>query len=103
VKEARRRALAGALASRDHAAFCVMIYAGLRIEEATSLTIGDLSFARGEEEVRVARGKGNKERVVPMSSKLGRSLKKYLKVRESLAAPGEAPPPTSSSTTKVSG
>jgi integrase/recombinase XerC len=80
-----------------------MIYAGLRIEEATSLTIGDLSFARGEEEVRVARGKGNKERVVPMSSKLGRSLKKYLKVRESLAAPGEAPPPTSSSTTKVSG
>ncbi len=93
VKEARRRALAGALATRDHAAFCVMIYAGLRIEETTSLTLGDLSFARGGEEVRVARGKGNKERVVPMSQKLGRSLKKYLKSREELVPPGEASPP----------
>ncbi len=90
VKEARRRVLAGVLAARDHAAFCVMIYAGLRIEEATSLTIGDLSFIRGGEEIRVARGKGNKERVVPMSPKLGRSLRKYLKVRDGLVPPGEA-------------
>ncbi len=93
VKDARRRALAEALAARDHAAFSVMIYAGLRIEETTSLTIEDLSFVRGAEEVRVARGKGNKERVVPMSSKLSRSLRKYLKVREGLTPPGEAPPP----------
>jgi site-specific recombinase XerD len=55
-----------------------MIYAGLRIEETTALTLEDLSFTRGEEEVRVARGKGNKERVVPMSPKLKRSLKRYL-------------------------
>ncbi len=67
-----------------------MIYAGLRIEEATSLTVGDLSFTRGEEEVRVARGKGNKERVVPMAPKLGRSLKECLKIREHLMPPGEA-------------
>jgi site-specific recombinase XerD len=93
VKEARRRALAGALALRDHAAFCTMIYAGLRIEETTSITVDDLSFVRSAEEVRVARGKGNKERIVPMSSKLARSLKKYLRVREDLAPPGESPPP----------
>jgi integrase/recombinase XerD len=91
--EARRRALAGALAARDHAACSAMIYAGLRIEETTALTLEDLSFARGEEEVRVARGKGNKERVVPMSPKLRRSLKRYLKVRDDLAPAGEAPPP----------
>lgn len=61
----RKVAVARALAARDHAAFSAMVYAGLRIEETTALTLADLSFARAEEEVRVARGKGNKERVVP--------------------------------------
>jgi integrase/recombinase XerD len=93
VHEARRRALAVALAARDHAAFSAMIYAGLRIEETTALTLEDLSFARGEEEVRVARGKGNKERVVPMSPKLKRSLRRYLKVRNDIVPAGKTPPP----------
>src|SRR5829696_239939 len=93
VREEQHRTLAVALAARDHAAFSAMIYAGLRIEETTALTLEDLSFVRGEEEVRVARGKGNKERVVPMSPKLGRSLKRYLKVRDGLVPPGEAPLP----------
>jgi integrase/recombinase XerD len=93
IPEARRRALAGALAARDHAAFSAMIYAGLRIEETTALTVEDLSFTRGEEEVRVARGKGNKERIVPMSPKLRRSLMRYLKVRGELVSAGEAAPP----------
>src|SRR5215208_1770787 len=94
VSEARRRELAGTvLAARDHAAFSAMIYAGLRIEETTALKVEDLSFSRGEEEVRVARGKGNKERVVPMSPKLKRSLRRYIKLREELLPFGEAPPP----------
>ena len=93
IHEARRRALAGALAARDHAAFSAMIYAGLRIEETTALTVEDLSFSRGEEETRVARGKGNKERVVPMSPKLKRSLRRYLKLRDDLVPAGETPPP----------
>jgi integrase len=84
VHEARRRALAGALVARDHAVFSDMIYAGLRIEETTALKVEDLTFTRGEDEVRVAKGKGNKERVVPMSPKLRRSLKRYLKVRDEL-------------------
>jgi site-specific recombinase XerD len=50
IQEARRRALAGALAARDHAAFSTMIYAGLRIEETTALRLDDLSFACGDEE-----------------------------------------------------
>ena len=92
-KAAGKLALARALAARDHAAFCVVIYAGLRIEETTALTVEDLSFARGEEEVRVARGKGNKERVVPMSPKLRKSLRRYLKLREGFVLAGEVPRP----------
>jgi len=93
IREARRRALLGALAARNHAAFSAMIYAGLRIEETTALALEDLSFSRGEEQIRVAKGKGNKERVVPMSPKLKRSLKRYLKVRDELVPAGKTPPP----------
>jgi integrase/recombinase XerD len=92
-KAAGKRAVARALAARDHAAFSAMVYAGLRIEEATALTLEDLSFARGEEEVRVARGKGNKERHVPMSPKLRKSLRRYLGLRDDLMPAGETPPP----------
>lgn len=89
----RQRALpTSVLAARDHAAISVMVYAGLRIEETTALGVEDLSFSRGEEEIRVAKGKGNKERVVPMSPKLKRSLRRYLKVRDQLLSPEEPPP-----------
>src|SRR5215203_5325605 len=74
IPEAPRRVLASVLAARDHAAFSAMIYAGLRIEETTALKVEDLTFSRSEEEVRVAKGKGDKERVVPMSPKLKKSL-----------------------------
>jgi integrase/recombinase XerD len=94
ARAARRREVGRAIAARDHAAFSAMIYAGLRIEEATALTIEDLSFARGAEEIRVAKGKGNKERVVPMGPRLRRSLRRYLKIRDVLMPPDvEAPLP----------
>jgi hypothetical protein len=81
-----------ALALRDHAAFSVMVYAGLRIEEATLLGVEDLSFTRGAEEVRVARGKGNKERVVPMNPRLKKSLRRYLRVRGALVGTNQEDP-----------
>ena len=94
VRTARRREVGRAIAARDHAAFSAMIYAGLRIEEATALTIEDLSFARGAEEIRVAKGKGNKERVVPMGPRFRRSLRRYLRSREVLVpADMESPLP----------
>ncbi len=80
-RRGRDPAVLEALALRDHAAFSVMAYAGLRIEEAARLRAEDLSFSRGAEEVVVARGKGDKERVVPMSPRLKRSLRRYLRVR----------------------
>jgi integrase/recombinase XerD len=93
IPEAPRRVLASVLAARDHAAFSAMIYAGLRIEETTALKVEDLSFSRSEEAVRISRGKGNKERAVPMSPKLKRSLRRYLKLRKGLLPVGDAPPP----------
>lgn len=81
-----------ALALRDHAAFSVMAYAGLRIEEAARLRVEDLSFSRGAEEVVVARGKGDKERVVPMSPRLKKSFKRYLRVRRALIGAGAEDP-----------
>ena len=54
----------------------------------TALTVEDLSFTRGAEEVHVAWGKGNKERLVPMGPRLRRSLRHYLKARDALVAAG---------------
>ncbi len=81
-----------ALALRDHAAFSVMAYAGLRIEEAASLRVEDFSFRRGAEEVVVARGKGDKERIVPMNPRLKKSLRRYLEARGALLGPGKEDP-----------
>ncbi len=89
TRAARRREVARALAARDHAAFSTMIYAGLRIEETTALTVDDLSFARGAEEVRGARGKGNKERLAPMGPRPRRSLRRYLRQKDALVPAGE--------------
>lgn len=93
VRDAERRALASALAARDHAAFSAMIYAGLRIEETTALTDEDLDFSRGEEQIRVAKGKGNKERLVPMGPKLKKSLKRCQRLRDELVPPEQTTPP----------
>lgn len=38
-----------------------MLYAA-RVEEGTNIELDDLSFSRGEEQARVTKGKGNKER-----------------------------------------
>jgi integrase/recombinase XerD len=92
VRAARRQEVERAIAARDHAAFSTMIYAGLRIEETTALTVEDLSFARGAEEVRVAKGKGNKERLVPMGPRLRRSLRRYLRARDALVPAGAGSP-----------
>ncbi|MDP9476112.1 MAG: tyrosine-type recombinase/integrase [Actinomycetota bacterium] len=77
---ARRAAEARRLrALRDHAAISAMLYAGLRIEEASGLTLGDLLFDdAGDDEVLV-RGKGGKERRVPMHpKKLKASLRRLI-------------------------
>jgi integrase/recombinase XerD len=61
---------------RDRALFELIYSAGLRISEASGLNIRDLDFSR--ELIRV-RGKGNKERLVPLGEEAARWLGRYLK------------------------
>ncbi len=63
-------------ALRDRALLEVMYACGLRASEATGLEIGDVDL---EEGILRARGKGSKERLVPIGSTAGRALEVYLK------------------------
>lgn len=56
---------------------------GLRINEALSLNNGDINFR--ESTVKVT-GKGNKQRVVPLSKKSSEALTKYLKYRNAITS-----------------
>ncbi len=61
-----------------HRTFLMTLYAsGLRLSEAASLQIPDIDSHRMQ--LRVARGKGNKERLVPLSPRLLRELRTYWK------------------------
>lgn len=67
--------LAAATESRDRA-FLMTIYAcGLRLDEARHLQVADLDVERGQ--LRVRRGKGAKERVLPLPGELVVALRGY--------------------------
>lgn len=66
---------------RDRAMLEVLYSAGLRIEELTSLNVGDIDFVTGM--LRVW-GKGNKERVVPVGDKSLEVLREYFKERDKI-------------------
>lgn len=67
---------------RDQAMFELLYSSGLRLSELTSMDLVDLDLAAGQ--VRVL-GKGNKERVLPVGSKAGQALQRWLGVREQWA------------------
>jgi len=62
-------------ALRDRALLEVMYACGLRASEATGLEVGDVDLETG---IVRARGKGSKERLVPVGSAAGRALTAYL-------------------------
>jgi integrase/recombinase XerD len=62
-------------ALRDRALLEVMYACGLRASEATGLDVGDVDLEDG---ILRARGKGSKERLVPVGSAAGRALTTYL-------------------------
>ncbi len=66
------------LARRDRALFDVLYGAGLRVGELVDLSVRD--FDPDRREIRV-RGKGRKERVVPVPGAAVRSLNQYLDLR----------------------
>lgn len=74
-------------ANRNRAIIEVLYGCGLRVSELTDLEIGKIYF---EEGFVVVRGKGNKERVVPMSDVATECIKDYLEDRSMLPVkPGE--------------
>lgn len=64
---------------RDRALFKVMLRCGLRVEEVSELTIGDIDLRRSR--IMVQNGKGGKGRVVYISNDARAALIQYLRVR----------------------
>jgi integrase/recombinase XerC len=67
--------LADAIALRNHAALEMLYGTGLRASELTSLKTSDLQLNLGRA---LVRGKGDKERLIPLSQKSVEALRKYL-------------------------
>jgi site-specific recombinase XerD len=67
----------GALALRNRALLELVYSAGLRSAEAVGLDLGDVDFE--QEHVRVRKGKGSKERVVPLGEEAAHWVARYLR------------------------
>lgn len=72
---------------RDYAILRIMLEAGLRASEVASLHRDDVVLKRGSGQVTVRRGKGGKERRVPLNRAARSALRKYLAVRPDLGDP----------------
>lgn len=70
-----RQFVEGIRTYRNMAIICLMLFCGLRTCEVLSLTTGDIDFADTR---LLIRGKGGKERVLPMSLSVNKTLSNYL-------------------------
>lgn len=66
---------------RLYAIVTLLSYAGLRISEALNIKLNDLSLET--KELIVRKGKGEKQRIVYLNSKITHAIKEYLKIRDS--------------------
>src|SRR5277367_626821 len=79
---------ADAIALRDRAILELLYAGGLRVSELTGLTVADLSLDAGRV---LVRGKGDKERIVPLGRPAIEAIEKYLaQGRPSLQSKGRA-------------
>lgn len=67
---------------RNHAIFHVLLFTGLRMNELLNLQVMDINL--GEQKILVRKGKGSKDRFIPIHFKLLRTLERYLKERRTL-------------------
>lgn len=77
----------GPIARRDRAILEVLYGAGLRVSECCGLDLGDVQRDGAVALVRVRRGKGRKERIVPLGSRALAALDAYLVARPALRDP----------------
>ena len=77
---------AGPLGLRNRALFELVYSAGLRSQEAVDLTLADVDF---EQELVRVRGKGGKERAVPLGEEAAYRLRLYLADGRPKLAPGD--------------
>jgi site-specific recombinase XerD len=68
-------------AVRDWAMVSVMLFAGLRVEEASLLDASDIIIKERSGSARVRNGKGDKERVVPLNQAARRALALWINQR----------------------
>ena len=73
---------------RDRAVMETMFATGIRRLELVHLKIDDVDFVRGT--LRIARGKGNHGRIVPISDRALSWIKRYLQIRPHAARPEDA-------------
>ena len=85
--EEAKGAAAALRAARNHAALEVLYASGLRASELVGLSVA--AVAGGDGRTMIVRGKGNKERMVPLTRKAGEALAVYREVAGArLAADG---------------
>jgi len=87
--EAERRAAAGGFTEARDLAMLELFYAtGMRLAELAGLSEGDLDLVSDQVKVR---GKGKKERIVPLGTHAGVALRRYFRHRDGVLA-GTSPP-----------
>lgn len=80
--------LGSALGLRDRAILELIYATGLRVSEAASLTLADLDLERG---LVICRGKGGKQRFIPVGRSALKFVREYLKVRPELSGERATP------------
>jgi tyrosine recombinase XerC len=74
-------------ARRDRAVLEVLYGAGLRVSECVGLDLSHLRWEADRLLVRVIRGKGGKDRIVPLGRPAAAALRQYLELRPQLVGP----------------
>jgi integrase/recombinase XerC len=86
-KTAEERAGAGGFAQIRDLAMLEMFYStGMRLSELAGLNDADVDLVSDQVKLR---GKGKKERIVPVGSRANAALRRYVQRRDSLAGPGQ--------------
>jgi len=69
---------------RDQALILVMLGGGLRVSEVSGLDCSDLVQVEGEPVLYVRKGKGNKDRLVPITQEVEEAIHRYLAISSRL-------------------